>query len=32
MVDITMPDGQVVRFPDTMSETSIKGLIAQKYP
>lgn len=32
MPDIKMPDGQVVRFPDEMSETSIKGLIAQKYP
>lgn len=32
MPDIQMPDGQIVRFPDTMSETSIKGLIAQKYP
>lgn len=32
MPDIKMPDGQVVRFPDTMSETSIRGLIAQRYP
>lgn len=32
MPDIQMPDGQIVRFPDEMSETSIKGLIAQKYP
>lgn len=32
MPDIRMPDGQVVRFPDTMSETNIRGLIAQRYP
>src|SRR5688572_29091867 len=32
MPDIRMPDGQVVRFPDTMSETQISGLIASKYP
>lgn len=29
---IEMPDGQVVEFPDTMSETQIRGLIASKYP
>lgn len=32
MPDIRMPDGQVVRFPDTMSEQQIRGLIASKYP
>jgi DNA-binding MarR family transcriptional regulator len=32
MVDITMPDGVTVRFPDEMSETQIRGLIASKYP
>lgn len=32
MPDIQMPDGQIVRFPDTMSPTSIRGLIAQRYP
>lgn len=32
MPDITMPDGQVVRFPDTMSREQISGLIASKYP
>lgn len=29
---VQMPDGTQVSFPDTMSETSIRGLIAQKYP
>lgn len=32
MPDIRLPDGQVARFPDEMSETTIRGLIAQKYP
>lgn len=32
MPDITMPDGQVVRFPDTMTPTQISGLIASRYP
>lgn len=29
---VQMPDGTQVNFPDTMSETSIRGLIAQKFP
>ena len=32
MPTVQMPDGTMVNFPDTMSETSIKGLIAQKFP
>lgn len=32
MPNITMPDGVTVRFPDTMSEMQIRGLIAHKYP
>lgn len=32
MPDIPMPDGTVVRFPDSMSETTIRGIIAQKFP
>lgn len=32
MPDIRMPDGEVVRFPDTMTQTQISGLIAHKYP
>lgn len=32
MPDIKMPDGVVVRFPDTMSQEEIKGLIASKFP
>ena len=32
MVDVPMPDGTVVRFPDDMSETTIRGLIAQRFP
>lgn len=29
---IEMPDGVQVEFPDTMSDTQIRGLIAQRYP
>lgn len=29
---VQMPDGTQVSFPDTMSATSIRGLIAQKFP
>lgn len=29
---VEMPDGVQVEFPDTMSDTQIRGLIAQKYP
>lgn len=32
MPKITMPDGQVVNFPDDMPDVQIKGLIASKYP
>lgn len=32
MPDVSMPDGQVVRFPDNMPPEQIRGLIAQKYP
>lgn len=32
MPDVRMPDGKVVRFPDTMSEQQIRGLIASRYP
>ncbi len=32
MTIVKMPDGTQVNFPDTMSETSIRGLIAQKFP
>lgn len=32
MVDVRMPDGVVVRFPDSMSRDQIKGMIATKFP
>lgn len=32
MPDIRMPDGEVVRFPDTMTPTQISGLIAHRFP
>ncbi len=32
MADVRMPDGTVVRFPDTMSREQIKGLITTKFP
>jgi hypothetical protein len=32
MTDVRMPDGAVVRFPDTMPPEQIKALIAKKFP
>lgn len=32
MPDVQMPDGTVVRFPDTMSREQIRGMIATKFP
>lgn len=32
MPTVKMPDGTMVSFPDTMSDTTIRGLIAQKFP
>lgn len=32
MVDIRMPDGAVVRFPDELTDHQIRGLILRKYP
>lgn len=32
MVDVRMPDGQVVRFPDGLTEQQIGWLIRMKYP
>lgn len=32
MPDVRMPDGVVVRFPDTMSPDEIRSLIATKFP
>lgn len=32
MTDVRMPDGKVVRFPDTMPREQIKALIQSKYP
>lgn len=32
MVDVKMPDGVVVRFPDDMPQDQIKAMIQQKFP
>lgn len=32
MVDVRMPDGQVVRFPDDLTDQQIGWLIKRKYP
>lgn len=32
MTDVRMPDGVIVRFPDTMSREEIRGMIATKFP
>jgi hypothetical protein len=32
MVDIRMPGGEVVRFPDELADQQIRGLIMRKYP
>jgi len=31
-IDIRMPDGQIVRFPDSLTDQQIRGLIMRRYP